>query len=74
MLGGKKVLPWVTLSLVFATNSFMRWNEELFHGSNASGSLVTDQEICLDDGKVCDDGDDSGGLNDISGYAHPIDL
>ena len=47
--------------------------EELFKGSHADGSLVMDQETCLDDDKGSDS-DDSGGLNDISGYAHRIDL
>ncbi|KAF8659005.1 hypothetical protein HU200_058848 [Digitaria exilis] len=46
--------------------------EELFKGSNADGSLAMDQETCLDDDKDCDS-DDSRGLNDISGYAHPAD-
>jgi len=47
--------------------------EELFKGSHADGSLAMDQETCLDDDKGSDS-DDSGGLNDISGYAHRIDL
>lgn len=47
--------------------------EELFKGSHADGSLAMDQETCLDADKGCDS-DDSGGLNDTSGYARPIDL
>ncbi|CAN6202342.1 unnamed protein product [Urochloa humidicola] len=51
---------------------FFHEMEELFKGSNADGSLAMDQETCLDDDKDCDS-DDSRGLNDISGYAHPAD-
>lgn len=45
--------------------------EELFQGSNADGSLAMDQETCLNDDKDCDSDDSE--LNDISGYAHPVD-
>ncbi|CAO2209878.1 unnamed protein product [Urochloa humidicola] len=47
--------------------------QELFMGTNADGSLATDQDTCMND--YDDSGsDDSQGLNDMSGYAAPEDL
>ncbi|KAL6634931.1 hypothetical protein ACP70R_027602 [Stipagrostis hirtigluma subsp. patula] len=52
---------------------FFHEMEELFLGSNADGSLAMDQETCLEDAKDSDSGD-SGGINNTSCYANPVDL
>jgi hypothetical protein len=47
--------------------------QDKFRGSNANGFLAMDQETCMGDGE--DSGsDDSGQINDISGYAKAVDI
>nr|ABA94453.1 hypothetical protein LOC_Os11g37580 [Oryza sativa Japonica Group] len=47
--------------------------QELFSGSNANGSLAIDQQTCYNIDRKFDSSDHEG-LNDMSTYAHPINI
>uniref|UniRef100_A0A0E0BKP4 Uncharacterized protein n=1 Tax=Oryza glumipatula TaxID=40148 RepID=A0A0E0BKP4_9ORYZ len=47
--------------------------QELFSGSNANGSLAIDQQTCYNIDRKSDSSDHEG-LNDMSTYAHPINI
>uniref|UniRef100_A0A0E0F740 Uncharacterized protein n=1 Tax=Oryza meridionalis TaxID=40149 RepID=A0A0E0F740_9ORYZ len=47
--------------------------QELFLGSNANGSLATDQQTCYNIDRKSDSSDHED-LNDMSTYAHPINI